>query len=209
MDNVILKQSPNWVLPQNIFGITFTPLYLQLHINKSALQIGRFFLFCKLGAPWPKLDPSPLWALPSSLCLTSLSGSLSASLSLLKTYFYSRGLCTGSNTDGLYRECRYINLEIRYESRAYCQTFESQLSVVMMCVLLAGKISYKWGSQLWFIGQYANAIDVLLISVRQLKICAAHEAKNLNMQMQVGHWYHIFWPRISLRLVSSFFRIFF
>src|SRR6218665_162776 len=73
----------------------------------------------------------------------------------------------------------------------------------MMCVLLAGKISYKWGSQLWFIGQYANAIDVLLISVRQLKICAAHEAKNLNMQMQVGHWYHIFWPRISLRLVSS------
>jgi len=42
------------------------------------------------------IGPS-LWnALPSSLRLTLLSGSLSASLSLLKTYFYSRGLRTGS-----------------------------------------------------------------------------------------------------------------
>src|SRR6218665_1027824 len=36
-----------------------------------------------------------LWnALPSSLHLTLLSGSLSSSLSLLNTYFYSRGLRT-------------------------------------------------------------------------------------------------------------------
>ena len=40
-----------------------------------------------------------LWnALHSSLCLTLMSGSRSASLSLLKTYFYSRGLRTESAT---------------------------------------------------------------------------------------------------------------
>ena len=41
-----------------------------------------------------------LWnPLPSSLCFTLLSGSLSASLSLLKTYFYSLGLRTSNATE--------------------------------------------------------------------------------------------------------------
>src|SRR6218665_2924335 len=40
---------------------------------------------------------SSLWnALPSSPCLILLSGSLSASIFPLKTYFYFWGLCTGS-----------------------------------------------------------------------------------------------------------------
>ena len=46
------------------------------------------------------IGPS-LWnPLPASLCLTLLSGSLSAAISLLKTYFYSQGLHTGSATEG-------------------------------------------------------------------------------------------------------------
>jgi len=48
------------------------------------------------NASFATIGPS-LWnALPSSL---HLSGSLSASLSLLKTYFYSWGLHTGSTTE--------------------------------------------------------------------------------------------------------------
>jgi len=34
---VALVLNTNWILLQNIFGITFTPLYLQLHIDLSAL----------------------------------------------------------------------------------------------------------------------------------------------------------------------------
>jgi len=41
-----------------------------------------------------------LWnTLHSSLCLTLLSGTCSASLTFLKTYFYYRGFCTGSATE--------------------------------------------------------------------------------------------------------------
>jgi len=61
--------NPNWVLLQNILGITIAPLYLQLHINNSALQTGRFLLFWELGLLWPKLDPlqplGPLFGMPS------------------------------------------------------------------------------------------------------------------------------------------------
>ena len=45
------------------------------------------------------IGPSLYNALPSSLYLTLLFGSLSASLSILKTYFYSRGVHTGSATE--------------------------------------------------------------------------------------------------------------
>jgi len=55
-------------------------------------------------------------ALPFSLRLTLLSGSLSASLALLKTYFFSRAFALGALLSGLYRERRYINLEIRYDT---------------------------------------------------------------------------------------------
>jgi len=40
-----------------ILWIAFAPLYLQLHIDHSALQTGMFFLFRELGLLWPKLDP--------------------------------------------------------------------------------------------------------------------------------------------------------
>src|SRR6218665_2150340 len=49
--------NPNWVLLQNILWITFTPRYLQLHIDHSVLQTAMFFLFRKLEPLWPKLDP--------------------------------------------------------------------------------------------------------------------------------------------------------
>ena len=49
--------NPNWVLLQNILWITFSPPYLQLHIDHSIFQTGMFFLFCELGPLWPKLDP--------------------------------------------------------------------------------------------------------------------------------------------------------
>src|SRR6218665_1557131 len=98
--------NPNWVLLQNILWITFTPLYLQLHIDHSVLQTVLFFLFRELGPlymaqtrSFATIGPS-LWnALPSSYRLTLLSGSRSASLSLLKTYLYSQGLRTGSATE--------------------------------------------------------------------------------------------------------------
>jgi len=52
--------TPNWVLLQNILGITFAPIYLQLHIDHSALYTGRFFLFHEFGPLWPKQDTSPI-----------------------------------------------------------------------------------------------------------------------------------------------------
>ena len=63
------------------------------------------------------IGPSIWRALPSSLRLTLLSGSLSASLSLLRTYFYSRGLRTGSATEwSLPREALYkFRNMIRYD----------------------------------------------------------------------------------------------
>jgi len=58
------------------------------------------------------IGPS-LWnALPSSLCLTLLSGSRSTSPSLFKTYFYYRVFALGALLSGLYCERRFLNLEI-------------------------------------------------------------------------------------------------
>src|SRR6218665_499891 len=62
------------------------------------------------------IEPSFCNALPSSLRLTMLSGSRSVSLSLLKTYFYSWGLCTGSATEWSLSERRFMNLEISYNT---------------------------------------------------------------------------------------------
>jgi len=58
------------------------------------------------------IGPS-LWnALPSSLRLTLLSGSLSAYLSLLKPISTLGVFAQGGLLSGLYRERHYINLEI-------------------------------------------------------------------------------------------------
>src|SRR6218665_1062215 len=59
---------------------------------------------------------------------TLLSGSQSASLSLPKTYLYSRDLSTVSDIlRGLDRERRYINLEIRYDTKLPSPKFENHM----------------------------------------------------------------------------------
>ena len=54
---------------------------------------------CQLSTGIRWLVPRLYVALPFTLREIFLSGSLSSSLSLLKTYFFSRGSCTGSATE--------------------------------------------------------------------------------------------------------------
>src|SRR6218665_113676 len=73
---------------------------------RTTMSQTRFFATIMLLSLWNTLS--------SSLCLTLLSGSHSASLSLLKTYFYSWVFALGALLSGQthYRELCSINLEI-------------------------------------------------------------------------------------------------
>ena len=107
------------MLLQNILLITFTPLYLQLHTNHSVLQTAMFFLSRELGPLWPKLDPSNYWALPLE-CSSFLS---SLNLAVQHPYPFSKLISTlgvftlGALLSGLNCEQRFINLEIRYDTK--------------------------------------------------------------------------------------------
>lgn len=84
---------------------------------------------------------------------TLLSGSLSSCLSLLNTYFYCRGLRTGSATEGLYRDRCYINVEIRTIRRRGSKKRNMRiidkrhriLSVHLLnCLGVQDRHSYRW-----------------------------------------------------------------
>jgi len=99
-----------WLVPwyamevslQNIFGNS--PLSATSHRPLCSLDWLILFVL-RVGTTMAQtrslatIGPSLGNAFPSSLCLTLLSGSLSASLSLLNTYFYSHGICTWSATE--------------------------------------------------------------------------------------------------------------
>ena len=73
-------------------------------------------------------------ALPSSLRLTLLSGSLSASLSLLKTYFFSWVFALRALWSGLDRERRYINLEIRFRYECFIHIrLQKNINEILEC----------------------------------------------------------------------------
>ena len=103
MTKALPKKWPEYPTPFPVLKLKKSRRMNEWQANHCSMSKYVNIILLVLKSLWPKLDPLPPLGLSfgmpnprSSLRLSLLSGSLSASLSFLKSFFYSRVLCTGS-----------------------------------------------------------------------------------------------------------------